>query len=83
MKLAWSLLLCLGCSTTRHRVVAPDVYEITCTRSIGDCHARAAKLCERYIILDADERTGYFVQHGQYGSTVTPVRRRELVVRCE
>lgn len=83
MKLAWSLLLCLACNPTSHRALSPDVYEIRCNRGIGDCHARAMQLCERYVVLDGSERTAYFVQQGPYGATATPIRQREIVVRCE
>lgn len=83
MKLAWSLLLCLGCSATHHRALSPDTYSIRCNRGVGDCHARAAQLCGRYAVLGGADRTGYIVQHGQYSSTAIPVRQHEIVVRCE
>lgn len=77
-------ILLASCATVRSRPIAPDTYEVTCTRSIGDCHERAAKLCSnRYTVVGADQRTGYYVQGSGNTATAIPITRREIVVRCD
>lgn len=76
-------LLLGGCAPSVTQV-GPRQYAIEKCRSASACWAAANKQCPAgFDVLGADAETSMFVQdYGSGVTTVTPVTRRELIVKC-
>lgn len=83
-----STLLLVGCVTSERVGLTPDgreLYRVKCGSVTGGCDDEARALCKGAFtpVQDADVMTGAIVHnHGGGVATVTPVRRRWMLIAC-
>lgn len=72
---------CAGASATR---VGRDSFAIECKRSRSNCYEKAAEVCPNgFDVMDGDSHSSAVIVKGTYSSSVVPVYRGELLVRCQ